>query len=207
MSSLPRPLKKAVDFFEKLPSIGPKTAKRLAFYLLRLPQEDLDQFAKNLKQLKKKSLRCQICLNLTEDKICSLCQDKRRDKSTIVVVEDVLDLLSLESGNQYEGVYHVLHGRIDPLNYIRPEDIFIKQLLKRVEAEGKKVREIILATNPDLEGEATAMHIKKKLDEVKKKTKLKFKISRLAYGLPIGADLEYADYMTLKKAIEGRTEY
>lgn len=207
MSSLPKPLKKAIDFFEKLPSIGPKTAKRLAFYLLRLPQEDLDQFANSLQQLKKKSLRCQICLNLTEETLCSICQDNQRDKSLLIVVEDVLDLLSFETGDQYKGVYHVLHGRIDPLNYIRPEDIFIKQLLKRVEAEGKKVREIILATNPDLEGEATAMHIKKKLDEVKKKKKLKFKITRLAYGLPIGADLEYADYMTLKKAVEGRREY
>jgi recombination protein RecR len=204
MNSLPTPLKKAIDFFENLPGIGPKTAKRLAFYLLRLPQGQLEEFSKILLELKSKSHYCQICLNLTEDKICSICQDPQRDKTTIMVVEDVLDLLSIEVGRKYNGVYHVLHGRIDPLNYIGPEDIYIQHLIKRLD---RQVKEIILATNPNMEGEATAMYIKKRLEEMKRSKKFQFKISRLAYGLPLGADLEYADYMTLQRAIEGRREY
>lgn len=207
MPSLPKPLEQAINFFQKLPSIGPKTAKRLAFYLLRMPQEDLDEFSNNLTELKKKSLRCNICLNLTEKKVCSICQNNQRDKSIIMIVEDVLDLLSLEAGDQYQGVYHVLHGRIDPLNYVSPDDIYINHLLQRIKKEGENVKEIILATNPNMEGEATAMHIKKRLEEIKGKNHFKFKLTRLAYGLPIGADLEYADYMTLKKAMEGRREY
>jgi recombination protein RecR len=204
MNSLPTPLKKTIDFFEKLPGIGPKTAKRLAFYLLRIPQVDLDEIAKTLAELKNKSHYCQICLNLTENKICSICDDSQRNKGIITVVEDVLDLISIETGRKYNGVYHVLHGRIDPLNYISPDDIYIQHLIKRM---NKQTNEIILATNPNMEGEATAMYIKKKLEEIKKHNKFNFKITRLAYGLPIGADLEYADYMTLQRAIEGRTNY
>lgn len=209
MNSLPKPLQKAIDFFEKLPGIGPKTAKRLAFYLLRIPQTELDQFAKSLIDLKNKTHYCTTCLNLTEDKICSICQDPQRDKTTIAVVETVLDLLSIESSGKYHGLYHVLHGRIDPLNYIGPEDIYINHLIKRLKnpSQGKIIKEIILATNPNMEGEATAMYIKKKLEEVKKEKRLKFKITRLAYGLPIGADLEYADYMTIQQAMAGRKEY
>ena len=204
MNSLPKPLQKTIDFFENLPGIGPKTAKRLAFYLLRIPQNELEEFAKTVVELKNKSHYCQICLNLTEDKICSICRDSQRDKEIITVVEDVLDFLSIETGRKYTGVYHVLHGRIDPLNYIGPDDIYIPHLIKRID---KQVKEIILATNPNMEGEATAMYIKKKLNELKKQNKLQFKITRLAYGLPIGADLEYADYMTLQRAMEGRREY
>jgi len=204
MNSLPKPLQKTIDFFENLPGIGPKTAKRLAFYLLRIPQSELEEFAKTVVELKNKSHYCQICLNLTEDKICSICRDSQRDKEIITVVEDVLDFLSIETGRKYTGVYHVLHGRIDPLNYIGPDDIYIPHLIKRID---KQVKEIILATNPNMEGEATAMYIKKKLNELKKQNKLQFKITRLAYGLPIGADLEYADYMTLQRAMEGRREY
>ncbi len=232
MNSLPKPLQKTIDFFEKLPGIGPKTAKRLAFYLLRIPQNELEEFSKTLVELKNKSHYCQICLNLTEEKICSICNDSGRNKNIITVVEDVLDLLSVETGRKYNGVYHVLHGRIDPLNYIGPDDIFINHLLKRVKTalikptrldslkpdsqtsvvkntQGRTaaVKEIILATNPNMEGEATAMYIKKRLEEIKKQNKLNFKITRLAYGLPIGADLEYADYMTLQRSMEGRTEY
>lgn len=205
MNSLPKSLKRAIEFFEKLPSIGPKTAKRLGFYLLRLPQADLEEFAQNLANLKKSSHYCTICFNLTEEEQCAICQDQNRDTSIITVVEDVLDLLSMEQGNQYKGVYHVLHGRIDPLNYISPEDIQIASLVRRVKDAPTAIAEIILATNPTTEGEATAMYIKQKLDDAVGEAK-KIKITRLAYGLPIGADLEYTDYMTLARAMEGRRE-
>lgn len=204
MDSLPKPLKKTIEFFERFPSVGPKTAKRLGFFLLRIPQTDLEEFARQLVELKKKSLFCKNCFNLTEEDICLICQDNRRDKSTVAVIEDVLDLLSMETGGKYKGVYHVLHGRIDPLNYVGPEDIYIEPLLKRVKNSTSEVAEIILATNPNVEGEATAMYIKKKLQEI---GRAGLKITRLAYGLPIGADLEYADYMTLSAALEGRREY
>ena len=206
MSSLPNNLKQIAFFLQRLPGIGEKTANRLAFYFLRIPQADLHEFSENIKDLKEKTKMCRICLNLTEDEVCSVCENVHREKEVITVVEDVLDLLSFEIGNIYEGVYHVLHGKIDPLNHVGPDDIHVKELLKRLE-NGKKIKEIILATNLDMEGEATAMFIKNKLNELQKKTKKNFKITRLAYGLPMGANLEYADYMTLKRAIEGRNEY
>ncbi|OGK56466.1 recombination protein RecR [Candidatus Roizmanbacteria bacterium RIFCSPLOWO2_02_FULL_38_10] len=204
MNSLPKSLSRTIDFFEKLPGIGPKTAKRLAFYLLRLPQPDLDEAAKNISELKHKSLYCRICMNLTEEKECSICSDDKRDQTTIIVVETVLDLLAMEVGNQFTGIYHVLHGRIDPLNYIGPDDIYISKLLDRIKDKTNIIKEIILATNPNMEGEATAIYIKKRILEISPD---KLKITRLAYGLPIGAELEYADYMTLLKALEGRRDY
>jgi recombination protein RecR len=148
-------------------------------------------------------------MNLTEEEICSIDQDVSRNHEVITVVEEVLDLLSFETGNIYKGVYHVLHGKIDPLNHIGPEDIYIEQLLIRIKTASKAstVKEIILATNPDMEGESTAMYIRDRLNEIKKRTGADFKITRLAYGLPIGASLEYADYMTLKKAIDGRNKF
>ncbi len=209
-TSLPTNLKQISLFLERLPGIGEKTANRLAFYLLRLPEQDLKDFAHSLNDLKEKTKRCIICRNLTEDESCAVCNDSKRDKSVITVVEDVMDLLSFETGNIYEGVYHVLHGRIDPLNHIGPDDIFIDALLQRVVGNGPEktaVKEIILATNPDMEGEATAMYIRNKLNEIKKETAQEFTISRLAYGLPMGGNLEYADYMTLKKSIDGRNNY
>lgn len=202
MSTLPSSLKKISLFLERLPGIGEKTANRLAFYFLRLPEDDLRDFAENVANLKSKTKYCTICMNLTEEEICEICSDSERDAATITVVEDVLDLLSFESGNIYQGVYHVLHGRIDPLNNIGPEEIYINKLLERVK-KTDDIREIVLATNPDMEGEATAMYIKEKL----KSKNEKLKVTRLGYGLPMGANLEYADYMTLRKAIEGRTEY
>jgi recombination protein RecR len=202
MNSLPRNLKKSIEFFERLPSIGSKTARRLAFYLLRLPQKDLEEFAQNLIDLKKKSLYCENCYNLTEEKLCMICDDSKRDHSVITVVEDVLDLLSMEQGNQYSGTYHVLHGRIDPLNNIGPEDIYIPPLLRRIKENSGQIKEIILATNPNTEGEATAMYIKRQIEVLGD-----FTITRLAYGLPIGADIEYADYMTIQRAMEGRKEF
>lgn len=203
MSSLPNNLKKISLFLERLPGIGEKTANRLAFYLLRFPNSDLKDFAENISSLKTKTKFCKNCFNLTEDNLCSICQDGKRDQSIITVVETVLDLLSFETGNIYNGVYHVLHGKIDPLNHVGPEDIQIKSLELRIKNSKTKIKEIILATNPDMEGEATAMYIKGKL----KSQNSKVKITRLAYGLPIGANLEYADYMTLKKAIEGRNKF
>lgn len=205
MASLPHHLKQISFFLQRLPGIGEKTANRLSFYFLRLPDADLKDFAKAIDNLKTKTKLCLVCLNLTEDELCEICKDNKRDKSSVMVIEDVLELLSFETGNIYEGVYHVLHGKIDPLNNIGPDDISIDKFLKRTQSE--KIKEIILATNLDTEGEATAMYIKNKLRELQKNTRKRFKITRLAYGLPIGANLEYADYMTLRKSIEGRNEY
>lgn len=206
MNSLPTTLKQIALFLERLPGIGEKTANRLAFYLLRLPESDLKNIAQHFSNLKSKIKYCKDCYNLTEEDLCGICQDPKRDREVITVVEDVIDLLSFETGNIYEGVYHVLHGKIDPLNHVGPEDIYLHQLLSRI-LKIKTVKEVILATNPDMEGEATAMYIRNKLQELKKEEQLDFKISRLGYGLPIGANLEYADYMTLKKALENRNEY
>ncbi len=204
---IPRDLQRAIDFFEKLPGIGPKSAKRLGFYLLRMPESELQDISEHLARLKQSTLYCQTCFNLSESELCPVCQDSSRDHSVIAVVEDVLDLLSFEAGNHYTGVYHVLHGRIDPLNYIGPDDLYIPQFLKRMESEKETVKEIILATNPNTEGEATAMYIKKQLLDSLGDSMTDVKISRLAYGLPIGADLEYADYMTIKRSMEGRRDF
>lgn len=204
MNNLPKALQRLIDFFQALPGIGPKTSRRLGFYLLRMSKDQLIQASEDLRNLKNNSHYCDICLNLSESTVCPICQNNNRDKNTITVVEEILDLLSIENTQKYQGVYHVLHGRIDPLNYIQPEDLSIDRLLKRVSLETK---EIILATNPNMEGEATAMYIKKKLEEIKKNKGLTFKITRLAYGLPLGADIEYADYQTIQKAIEGRSDY
>jgi recombination protein RecR len=200
---LPNSIKKISLFLERLPGIGQKTANRLAFYFLRLPDSDLKDFAETISTMKEKIKFCSNCFNLTEEKICDICANKQRDHSVITVVESVLDLLSFETGNIYSGVYHVLHGRIDPLNHIGPDDIKIKELIERIKSS--KITEVILATNPDMEGEATAMYIKNQLNELTGSNGLK--ITRLAYGLPIGANLEYADYMTLKKAIDGRNKF
>ncbi len=208
---LPGNLKKISLFLERLPGIGEKTANRLAFFLLKLPEKDLEEFAFNIANLKKKTKMCKNCFNLTEEETCLICQDKRRDQGLIVVVESPLDVISFETANIFQGVYHVLHGRIDPLNRVGPEDIKIKELLERVErlvtSSDKFLKEIILATNLDMEGEATALYIKNKIEEIKKKKNVNFEITRLAYGLPMGANLEYADYMTLKKALENRIRF
>jgi len=207
-SVLPESIKHISQFFQRLPGIGQKTAQRLSFYLLRMPNEDLKSFGQELISLKRKIHRCPVCHNLTEeDGPCLICADKTRNRTEIIVVENVLDLLALERGDIYKGMYHVLNGRIDPLNHIGPEDLYIGSLIRRVEKEKDRLREVILATNPDMEGEATAIYIRDRLKEVKEKTGLSFKISRLAYGLPIGASLEYAGYMTLGKSIEGRKDY
>lgn len=206
-ATLPQSIKQVALFFERLPGIGQKTANRLAFYLLRLPEQDLREFSVHLAELKSRTKRCKICNNLTEEEICAVCDDPNRDKNLITVVEDVIDLLSFETGDIYKGVYHVLHGKIDPLNHIGPEDIFIDDLIARVRQHGSSVTEVILATNPDMEGEATAMFIRNKLQEMKEASGFTYGVSRLGYGLPIGGNLEYADYMTLRKAFENRSNF
>jgi recombination protein RecR len=206
MATLPNNLKQVAFFLQRLPGIGEKTANRMAFYFLRLPQADLEEFSKSIKELKVRTKKCTVCKNLTEDEICAICADPSRDKNMITVVEDVLDLLSFETGNIYSGLYHVLHGKIDPLNNIGPDDIYLSTLLERVK-KNPDIKEVVLATNLDMEGEATAMYIKTKLREMNGTAPKNLTISRLAYGLPMGANLEYADYMTLKRAIDGRNEY
>lgn len=199
---VPKPVQKLIEAFRKLPGIGPKTAERLTFYLLHVPQEELENFAQALVKLKKETKICSICKNVDSQDPCSICQDNSRDHGIICVVEQVSDLLAMEKSGKYKGVYHVLHGRIDPLNNIGPDEIFISELLTRV-TKVNLLREVILATNPDMEGETTAMYIKKKLKNKNKK----IKITRIAYGLPVGANIEYADERTLGEALEGRKEY
>jgi len=196
---LPRPVRKLIESFEKLPGIGPKTAQRLTFYLLHVPQKQLDGFAEALETLKKNTVLCSICFNVSDRDPCSVCSNRNRDKSIICVVEQPLDVLALEKTGDYKGVYHVLHGAISPLNNIGPDELHIRELLPRL--KNGEVEEIILATNPNMEGEATAMYIAKLIKP------LGIKVTRLAHGLPVGADLEYADEVTLSRAIEGRRKY
>jgi len=203
--NLPRPIRKLIESFEKLPGIGPKTAQRLSFYLLHVPQNQLDEFAESLSGLKKNTVLCSVCFNVAETDPCSICNDDRRDKTTICVVEQPLDVLALEKAGNYKGFYHVLHGAISPLNNIGPDEIKIDELLTRLRHDGK-VKEIILATNSNMEGEATAMYIANKIREIQN-SKFKILISRLGQGLPIGGDLEYADEVTLSKALEGRKKF
>ncbi len=203
---LPKTLEKISDFFKRLPGIGRKTADRLSLYLLQMPQDDLSEFADNLRNLKAKIKKCSNCLNLSESDLCDICADANRDHTLIMVVETPLDILAFEAGKIYQGIYHVLHGKIDPLNHIGPDDIFIKDLLQKIQSD-QQISEVILATDPDMEGEATAMYIRDRIKEITKQTNRQIKITRLASGLPIGANIEFADYMTLQKSISGREEY
>ena len=198
-----KPLAKLIESFEKLPGVGPKSAQRLAYYLLHVPQTELDSFAQALENLKKQTVLCSVCKNVGEEDPCPVCADSRRDFSKIMVVEQPLDLLAFEKTGKYDGVYHVLHGVINPLENIGPDEIFIGDLLTRVrETNGHVVEEVIIATNPTMEGDATAMYLNKKL----KTQSSELKVTRLGMGIPTGADLEYADETTLTQAIEGRRE-
>lgn len=199
--TIPKAIQNLVEAFEKLPGVGPKTAQRLTFYLLHVPQVELDKFSLSLTNLKKDTILCSICFMIDEINPCSICSDNQRDHSTICVVEQPLDVLALEKGRGYKGVYHVLHGKIDPLNSIGPDEIYISQLLARVKKE--TISEVILSTNPTMEGEGTAMYIAKQL----KTQNSKVKITRIGRGLPVGADLEYADDVTLQRAMDGRSEF
>lgn len=203
MNILPKPVVRLIESFEKLPGIGPKSASRLVFYLLHMPQEELDRFAKHLTELKTQTVLCSVCKNVAEEDPCTICGDAQRDASVICVVEQPLDVVSIERTGTYSGVYHVLHGVIDPLNNIGPDELYIADLLKRITYHVSRITEIILATNPNMEGEATAMYVTKQL----KAQNSKLKITRLAHGLPMGADIEYADEITLSRALEGRREY
>jgi len=195
-----KPLARLIESFERLPGIGPKTAQRLAYYLLHVPDAQLQEFSNNLSNLKKQTVLCSICKNVSETDPCEICRDAMRDQSIIMVVEQPLDIFALERTGRFKGLYHVLHGAISPLENIGPDEIFIAELIKRL--RGNEVSELIIATNPTMEGDATAMYLQK---EIKQKNK-SIKITRLGMGVPTGADLEYADETTLRQAIEGRRE-
>ncbi len=203
---IPKAIQQVIEGFEKLPGIGPKTAQRLTFYLLHVPQSELDRFSAALSDLKNKTVLCSKCFSVGEEDPCNYCSDSKRDQSILCVVEQPLDVLALEKSGRYQGLYHVLHGKIDPLNNIGPEEIYMHQLFSRIKnsmLEDSVISEIILATNPTMEGEATAMYISKHL-----KTNFPaLKVTRIGRGLPVGADLEYADSMTLQRSLEGRSEY
>lgn len=207
MFSIPRPLKNLIESFEKLPGVGPKTAQRLTFYLLHVPQVQLDEFGESLKNLKRSTVLCSTCFNVAEKNPCYICGALDRDESIVCVVEEPLDLLALEKTGKYKGLYHVLHGVISPINNIGPEEIYIAPLLKRLKSG--KITEVIMATNPSMEGEATAMYISHEMNkqQATSNKQQKIKITRIARGLPTGGDLEYADDMTLIRAMEGRQEY
>lgn len=200
---VPKVVQKLIESFEKLPGIGPKTAQRLTFYLLHVPQKELADFAQALQSLKENTVVCSICKNVAEQDPCPVCSDQARDHSLVMVVEQPLDILALERTGRYKGVYHVLHGAINPLENIGPDEIYIKELLKRIRNDGSEIKEVILATNPTMEGDATALYIKKAIEPQGKR----IKVTRLGLGLPTGADLEYADETTLREAIEGRRAY
>ncbi|PEM21493.1 recombination protein RecR [Bacillus wiedmannii] len=194
----PEPISKLIDSFMKLPGIGPKTAVRLAFFVLDMKEDDVLGFAKALVNAKRDLAYCSVCGHITDRDPCYICNDSNRDQSVVCVVQEPKDVIAMEKMKEYQGVYHVLRGAISPMEGIGPEDINIPQLLKRLHDE--TVQEVILATNPNIEGEATAMYISRLL----KPTGIK--VTRIAHGLPVGGDLEYADEVTLSKALEGRRE-
>lgn len=203
---IPRAISALIDSFQKLPGIGPKTAQRLTYYLLHVPQIELDNFSDAVSNLKKETTLCSVCRNVGESDPCCICTDSSRDISTILVVEQPLDVLAFEKTGKYKGLYHVLHGAINPLENIGPDEIYTQDLLDRVKthsAKASRVKEIIIATNPTMEGEATAMYITK---ELKKLGTKELKITRLGMGIPTGADLEYADEVTLSQALQGRRD-
>lgn len=198
MLFFPAALQELSDQFARLPGIGGKTAQRLAFHVLSLPMEEAESFANAILDAKQTVHTCPVCQNLTDRDVCPICSDDFRDQGLICVVAEPKDVIAMERSREFGGVYHVLHGVISPLNHVTQDDIKIKELLQRV-AQGN-VREIIMATNPDTEGEATAMYISRLLRP------MEIKVTRLAYGMPVGSQLEYADEVTLSRALEGRQE-
>jgi len=192
------PIANLIEQLSKLPGIGKKTAQRLAFYILEMDNVEAEKLAYSIKEAKEKIHYCKVCCNLTDEEICSICSDSKRDRSIICVVEGAKDVVAMEKTKEYNGMYHVLHGAISPMDDIGPDDIRIKELLKRL--QDGEVEEVILATNPTVEGEATAMYISKLLKPMGIKT------TRIAHGIPVGGDLEYYDEVTLSKALEGRRE-
>ena len=198
MQYFPAALENLTDQFARLPGIGGKTAQRLAFYVLGMPEQEALSFADAIVQAKKSVGTCSVCQNITDKAVCPICDDDSRDHSTICVVAEPKDVIAMERSHEFNGVYHVLHGVISPLNHVTQEDIRIKELLQRVGSG--EVQEVIMATNPDTEGEATAMYISRLLRP------LGVKVTRLAYGVPVGSQLEYADEVTLSRALEGRQQ-
>ena len=199
MEYFPPALENLVEHFAKLPGIGRKTAQRLAFYVLSLPQEEADAFAQSITQAKTAIHCCPVCQNLTEGEgPCAVCASPKRDHGVICVVADPKDVVAMERSREYHGLYHVLHGVISPMNHVGPDDLHIKSLVERVAAGG--VEEVIMATNPDTEGEATAMYLSRLLKP------FQVRVTRLAYGIPVGGHLEFADDATLMRALEGRRE-
>lgn len=189
-------LARLIEQFERMPGIGHKSAQRLAFYVLNMKKSEAEAFSKAILDAHEKIKKCSVCCNLAEDELCPICKSNNRDQSVVCVVEDPRDVLAFERTHEFSGTYHVLHGVISPMNGIGPEDITIKELLARI-ADGK-IEEVIMATNPTVEGEATAMYISRLLKP------MGITVSRLAYGVPVGAELEYADEVTLTRALEGR---
>lgn len=193
------PLDKLVEQFEKMPGIGYKTAQRLAYYVLNLSKTEADAFSKAITDAHEKIHYCRVCCNLTDRELCPVCQSEKRDRTTICVVETPRDAMAMENTNEYKGLYHVLHGAISPLNNVGPDDLTVKELIARFSGDNE-ISEIIMATNPTVEGDATAMYLSRLLKP------MGVKITRLAYGIPVGGDLEYADQVTLARALEGRNE-
>ena len=197
-SYFPPSIEKLIEEFERLPSIGSKTATRLAFYVLEQSEDEIKQFADAMVDAKKNLKFCSKCFNITDKDPCVICSNPKRDTTVICVVEDVRDVIAMERTHEFNGVYHVLHGSISPMNGVGPDDIKIKELIERIRKEN--VKEVILATNPRVEGEATAMYISKLVKP------FNVKVTRIAHGIPVGGDLEYTDEITLTKALEGRRE-
>ena len=191
-------IEKLIESFEKLPSIGHKTAVRLAFHVLQQTNTETEEFIQSITDAKTKLKYCDICYNISDTNPCQICSNSKRDQSIICVVEDVKDIIAMEKTHEFNGIYHVLHGSISPMNGIGPEDIKIKELLQRIQKD--KINEIIIATNPRVEGEATAMYLSKLIKPIG------IKVTRIAHGIPVGSDLEYTDEITLMKALEGRRE-
>lgn len=198
MRAMPEPVSRLIDEFSRLPGIGPKTASRLTFYLLRAPEDQSAALSQAVGELRERIVLCSQCLNITEQDPCAICADEGRDRSMICVVEEPLDVLAIERTGEYRGLYHVLHGAISPMEGIGPDELRIQELLARIQAG--EVEELLLATNPNLEGEATAMYLARLVSP------LGLRVTRLARGLPVGGDLEYADAVTLTRALEGRQE-
>jgi recombination protein RecR len=198
MSYYPEPVARLIEALQRLPGIGPKTAQRLTFFLLKRPAEEVRELTESLKAVKERIVSCRICFNVTDEDPCRMCSDPRRDEHVLCVVEEPNDLLAMERTGEFRGRYHVLLGALSPLDGIGPDDIKVRELLGRLEAG--RVTEVILATNPNVEGEATALYLAKLLRP------LGIRVTRIARGLPVGGDLEYADQVTLSKALEGRRE-
>ena len=203
MAEFPLAIKNLIAAFERLPGIGPKSAARLVFYLLNTPETYVNEMARLLVAFKKDIKICKECFSVSEDDLCVICQDSRRDRNLICVVERAIDVMAIENIGGFKGIYHVLGGVINPLDHVSPDDLKIYQLIERIKKiKGEKDLEIILATNPTMEGEATALYIKKRINEIDDS----IKISRIGSGLPMGADLEYADQATLSRAMDGRRD-